>query len=277
MGFYATSPVMEEEPPHPSSPAGLRRDLRKNRVVGSERFSFDRARLPALQAPESHQETTLIVTIIVSGRWSFWTVDAFQGFSRDPMSLHKYGFARSNPVLFIDPLGNLSTLEEAAIAWDIVARFAMPSPYRTLRSFSGTGKVPPDCRGGTEFDQWQLQKESVGVAPAVKAYDLSRDAMTLAVLVEGLPTGSASLSGGSRDAFRHCYWSCRMVQEIGLNNAALVGDIHELCGDKNPMDYFNNYVGRSIAAGSPGCSCESDCLDAARSGRLDLSMRYGAW
>ena len=93
MGFYESSCLVEEEIPL------------KNRVVGSERFSFDRAGLFASQLPEAHQETTVIVTIFVSGRQSFWTMDVWESRRCNPIGLHKYLYAGSNPVSNIDPKG----------------------------------------------------------------------------------------------------------------------------------------------------------------------------
>ena len=111
MGYYASSCLVEEDTPS------------KNRVVGSERFSFDRAGLPASQLPESHQETTLIVTIIVSGRHSFWAMDTWQGTTSIPISLHKYLYSLDDPVSFVDPSGHnvLSLTVSTAILIGLVA------------------------------------------------------------------------------------------------------------------------------------------------------------
>jgi len=62
-----------------------------------------------------------------------------------------------------------------------------------------------------------------------------------------------------------------MTQVIGLEGALKVGNTHEVCGDNKQMDYFNNYVGRSLAYGNNACDCEKECLNAAKSGRLQLS------
>jgi len=80
-----------------------------------------------------------------------------------------------------------------------------------------------------------------------------------------------SMNGGPIDAFRHCYWSCRMAQEIGKNQAYLVGVIHEDCADQTPsneremMDLFNNCIG--IEMYDKG-GCEENCLDALKRGKL---------
>ncbi|MDA3873398.1 MAG: hypothetical protein PF795_05510, partial [Kiritimatiellae bacterium] len=44
-------------------------------------------------------------------RGRFWTMDPFEGFRRDPQSLHKYLYAHANPVMYTDPSGNMSLSE----------------------------------------------------------------------------------------------------------------------------------------------------------------------
>ena len=117
MGFYASSCLVEEDT-HP-----------KNRVVGSERFSFDRARKTASQPLESHQEITITLTIFVSDRQSFWTVDAWQGDLLQPATLNKYLYGTSNPVHFVDPSGEFPLIELVAVDMviGILANTARPS------------------------------------------------------------------------------------------------------------------------------------------------------
>jgi RHS repeat-associated protein len=45
----------------------------------------------------------------------FWTMDEFEGFGRDPSSLHKYLYAAPNPIMFIDPTGRAVTLAELKV------------------------------------------------------------------------------------------------------------------------------------------------------------------
>jgi RHS repeat-associated protein len=79
------------------------------------------------------------------------------------------------------------------------------------------------------------------------------------------------------DAFRHCYWSCRMAASfwIGPNEAKDIGDCHEEADPNNPpaskfMDLWNNRIGRwmgvhqcsqEASADSKSC-CESRCKEA---------------
>ena len=49
-----------------------------------------------------------------SGR--FWTMDRFEGFPADPISLHKYLYAHGNPVMGLDPSGEFTMVEIANVA-----------------------------------------------------------------------------------------------------------------------------------------------------------------
>lgn len=69
-------------------------------------------------------------------------------------------------------------------------------------------------------------------------------------------TRGNGFGGPSTDALRHCYWSCRMAQDIGEKQAEEVGDIHERCKKNNPpleeqQDLDNNRHGRESARDTP--------------------------
>jgi hypothetical protein len=120
-----------------------------------------------------------------------------------------------------------------------------------------------DCPCGEAF----TQVSTVGAINAWKANNIADDAI--------LSTQNSGLSGinnGEADAYRHCYWSCSMAQEIGSENAKLVGDIHELCGhgppDEDAMDYNNNSIGRRL--GRLGANCPTACFSAVKYGTLQI-------
>lgn len=102
------------------------------------------------------------------------------------------------------------------------------------------------------------------------------DALTARSLADDSFTASrrSGLAGphlGPQDAFRHCFWSCRMTQELGSGRAEQFGTGHENSGPSsisfdNQMDLHDNATGRSI--GIPGANCETECTSAVTSGQL---------
>jgi len=109
---------------------------------------------------------------------------------------------------------------------------------------------------------------AVGPFYAYRGFRLSREALRTAT----------AMRFGDRwktDAFRHCYWSCRMTQEMTAHIAKTIGTIHEDCTPNNPageraMDEFNNAVGRRLGS-KRGTNCKSACSRALRDGELQLS------
>ena len=84
-------------------------------------------------------------------------------------------------------------------------------------------------------------------------------------------TGLCGSSAGPQDAFRHCYWNCRMAQSFGTEKAELVGTVHEACNtlaaaDDIKMDLSNNEMGRQLSAN--GGDCETLCLTALQQQKL---------
>ena len=77
-------------------------------------------------------------------------------------------------------------------------------------------------------------------------------------------TGLPGLHNGPADAWRHCYWNCRMVQVIGKEDAADIAENHEEHGGNSTaermMDTWNNEEGRECSGNCDTC-CQSK-LDA---------------
>ena len=69
---------------------------------------------------------------------------------------------------------------------------------------------------------------------------------------------------GAPNAFRHCYWSCMMAQTIGSQNALNIGALHEVCGDNDSLDMWNNAQGAYMQTDN----CAQSCIDALDNGLL---------
>ena len=87
-------------------------------------------------------------------------------------------------------------------------------------------------------------------------------------------TGLCGKIQGPQDAFRHCYWNCRMAQSFGPEQAEQVGTIHEACNpassaDDQNMDLTNNEIGRQLGT-SDGGDCETMCLAALQQNQLTI-------
>ena len=165
--------------------------------------------------------------------------------SRDPIGyvdvVCLYLYAKANPINLVDPSGLYGS------------------------GGSGSGGSGSGCACGEAL----TQIGAVGLKDAWTARNLANEAQRVA---DG--TDLPGAHNGPQDAFRHCYWSCRMAQEIGPGQAEEVGNIHERCGggpaNENAMDQRNNSVGRGL--GTPGADCKSGCLNALRDGRLQPSV-----
>lgn len=79
-------------------------------------------------------------------------------------------------------------------------------------------------------------------------------------------TGLQGLHNGPGDAWRHCYWNCRMTQEIGRDDASFIAENHEEQADNNPvaehmMDSWNNQVGQDCGDPKPLVPIKEDYPD----------------
>lgn len=84
-------------------------------------------------------------------------------------------------------------------------------------------------------------------------------------------TGLPGPYQGQQDAFRHCYWSCRLSQNLSAADAETVTDTHEQCSvndmNDHKMDFHNNRKGHDAGARS-GTDCKEECLTLLSVGQL---------
>jgi RHS repeat-associated protein len=141
-------------------------------------------------------------------------------------------------------------------------------PLTLIDPFGLYGETCDPCKDGEKLSQIK----AVGPIDAWTAKQLADEATAAA-----RTSGFGNTHNDEGDAWRHCYWSCRMAQKIGKEQAKQVGDIHEACG-KNPpgetaMDLKNNQVGRDLAntpiisAPGGGNHCSKACTTAVKIGQ----------
>lgn len=78
---------------------------------------------------------------------------------------------------------------------------------------------------------------------------------------------------GLQDALRHAYWSCRMTQLVGIDDAIDAGNAHEkytVSPAEARMDYYNNEKGRMITSQFTSCAAGTRWLRS--SGLLQTSV-----
>ena len=125
------------------------------------------------------------------------------------------------------------------------------------------GDAPPALARVSWGEKWDAFW-SAGPIDARRAKKLADEALARAQVVGremGLPR--SALHNGPPDAWRHCYWNCRMTEVIGEEDAKDIADGHEANGDNDVaermMDLWNNEEGRA---------CSGDC-DTCCQGKLD--------
>lgn len=138
--------------------------------------------------------------------------------------------------------------------------------------------APPTnvCAAGTNPDRFDRRFHPTTASEIGNAASHPIDAFTANSLADDAlararGSGLAGLHLGPADAFRHCFWNCRMAQELGAAAAERFATAHENSGPSpiphdDDMDLHNNFVGRSL--GVPGANCETECRNAVTTGQL---------
>jgi hypothetical protein len=117
-----------------------------------------------------------------------------------------------------------------------------------LQGTAANGALVARASFGEKWDAFW----GAGPIDAYRASKLADEALAAA-----RQTGLPGLHNGPADAWRHCYWNCRMVQVIGEEDAADIAENHEEHGG-NPgpertMDTWNNEEGRGCSGNCDGC------------------------
>lgn len=161
----------------------------------------------------------------------------------------RFSYAENNPVNRFDPSGLAPQNGKTP------SQRPAPDPPKDVPS-GVTG-----CKCGEAINCAFL----AGPLDCSTANDLAKEALAMAAA-----SGYPGAHNGKQDAYRHCYWSCRMTQEIGAETAKIIGDLHEACG-ANPvgetdMDLWNNAIGRQkgrlVSPPDRSTFCDGRCRSA---------------
>jgi hypothetical protein len=103
----------------------------------------------------------------------------------------------------------------------------------------------------------------VGPIDAYRASEIADESLRAAV-----KTGLPGMHNGLADAWRHCFWNCRMTDAIGADQAETIANNHEADNPgpilESTMDLANNVQGRRCG----GTSCDACCQNKLDTGQL---------
>ena len=148
------------------------------------------------------------------------------------------------------------------------SEISMDSPGLTAVCFAVKedlmAKYPPNlvsCRNGTSWAEQALLVAAIDPIDSYTAKEVSEETWEVSTY-----TGLSGNHDGKGDAFHHCYFTGRLTQEIGIDEALEAGDIHESCfyhsKANRDMDLYNNRVGAEIGDGTKSSfNCETGCFE----------------
>ncbi|UCD53615.1 MAG: hypothetical protein JSW27_05485 [Phycisphaerales bacterium] len=149
-------------------------------------------------------------------------------------------------------------------------RYCSNNPWNMVDPFGRDGEYDHDGTYDTNEDALVSEGNCAGgeIYQAIKQVGWENAYIGQAVAAEATAeTERRGLQGDGNghndagDAFRHCYWSCRMTHEMDADTAEKIGRIHEDCAQGQPgweanMDLYNNSQGREIAEAGGNCAVE---------------------
>lgn len=143
---------------------------------------------------------------------------------------------------------------------------------------AGSPEVEPFGSPANDGFPWGAAEKAACVVQVdlVSCNTASKDADTASADALALYPASAD-SRGNGDAFRHCYWSARMVHTVGYSASQKISTTHEVVGSdsgKQPqadenMDMANNRTGWAVGKGTSSISAAKNaCATKATAGDL---------
>ena len=159
---------------------------------------------------------------------AFTSMDTFGGSLSDPMSMHKYLFANSNPVMFCDPSGHTSLMEEMTVLdiIEILAAGALTSLALDMLSAIDNGEGYSFERGAGAFMK--------GLLLAAASIALVYMGAHVLLLIIGAITSPLTIISGAYDVSEGRVWSG--LYKIFLGIVGLIGTVQMA---KALDDYYN--------------------------------------